>query len=356
MSRLVFRRDLPRRLPIPDGGTRPHRFLMVFDRRLAGESEVSGWLERFPLRVPVTAGEKLKSIARFPESMRRLLRLVPDATSRNTTLVGIGGGSVGDFTGFAASVLKRGVGLIHIPSTWLAAIDSAHGGKTALNVDGVKNQVGSFYPAHAVITARTLLETLSRRDTVSGLGELIKIAVIHGDGLFDSLSRSSTDGTDGAVGTVDRALMWRLLPEAVEAKMRVVERDPREQTGARRVLNLGHSLGHALEAHHGIAHGIAVGLGLRFSVDWGLRRGGIPEDEARRVLRLLDSVKEFRRTSLRGAKLTRSRLAALLARDKKAAQSGSLHFVFVRRVGRVETEPVRLQSVVSEAARQGWIG
>ena len=297
MSQRAYRRDLPIRLKVPADAGRPHRFVVVYDRRLARMPEVRDWLERFPLRYPVSAGEGLKSADRFPRHARRLLAMVPDATRANTTLVGLGGGSVGDFTGFAASVLKRGVGLIHLPTTWLAAIDSAHGGKTALNVDGVKNQLGSFYPADAVVTARSILETLSPTDTLSGLGELIKISVIAGGRLFDGLSTNLP---------VSPARMWRLLPLAVDAKLRVVDSDPMERSGARRVLNLGHSLGHVLEAHAGLAHGIAVALGLRFAIEWSVERGRLGRDEADRILELLDGEARFRMSSVRGRRLSAS--------------------------------------------------
>ena len=346
MSRLVFRRELPRRLALPVDGLRPHRFVVVYDRRFGRASRVRSWLEGFPLRYPVTAGESLKSVDRLADHLRRLLRMVPDATRRNTTLVGLGGGSVGDFVGFAASILKRGVGLIHVPTTWLAALDSAHGGKTALNVDGVKNQIGTFYPAGTVIAVRSLLASLSRADTMSGLGELVKIGVIEGGPLFEELSRPST---------VSLPLMWRVLPRAIEAKMRIVRADPEERSGKRQLLNLGHSLGHALESHYRIPHGIAVAHGLRFAVEWSVRRKRLSRHESGRILRLLDREPELDTGSLSGRRLTAARLSALLARDKKAASSGSMHFVFIRRVGRVTTEAVSLQSVVAEAKRQGWI-
>src|SRR5690606_36298588 len=107
-------------------------------------------------------GEELKQIKNFPGHIRKISKVLGEANHRGLTIIVVGGGSVGDFGGFVASVYRRGVNLIHIPSTWLAAVDSSHGGKTALNVFSVKNQIGSFYPAKEIYLLEPLLATLPR--------------------------------------------------------------------------------------------------------------------------------------------------------------------------------------------------
>ena len=143
----------------------PETHFLLFDNNLLSgneEIEIQEFIETFPHRLGVEGGETLKNLKNFPRQLDGILKEWPQPISRNHTLVVFGGGSLGDFGGFVASILKRGVNLIHIPTTWLAAMDSAHGGKNALNVAGVKNQVGTFYPAHKVFIVKEVLNALTR--------------------------------------------------------------------------------------------------------------------------------------------------------------------------------------------------
>ncbi|MCX7978645.1 MAG: hypothetical protein N2578_06535, partial [Bdellovibrionaceae bacterium] len=122
--------------------------VLIYDRHL--DSICPGFIRKFPLRYAVSGGEGLKDAARFFAHMERLAKITAKADLPRPRIIAMGGGSVGDFSGFVASVWKRGTPLVHIPSTWLAAMDSAHGGKTALNLSGIKNQIGTFYSAESV--------------------------------------------------------------------------------------------------------------------------------------------------------------------------------------------------------------
>src|SRR5438445_1275287 len=147
--------------------------LLIYDDVLPKKSaEFKKWMKQIPLRYAVQAGEGLKSIDLFPEHISKITALCEKASVRKLTIVVVGGGSVGDFGGFVASILKRGVRLVHLPSTWLAAIDSAHGGKTALNVGGAKNQIGTFYPATEVVLVKSLLLSQPPARTFEGFAEL----------------------------------------------------------------------------------------------------------------------------------------------------------------------------------------
>ncbi len=159
-AKVEFLKKLPGRERLAESiGFKPEKYLVVYDKKLAKNEVVAKWLKEFALVYPVSAGEDLKDISSFASHVKKIFKLITPFSSRGICVVSLGGGSVGDFSGFLASVLKRGVPLVHVPSTLLAAVDSAHGGKTALNVSDFKNQIGTFYPADAILIVRSLFET-----------------------------------------------------------------------------------------------------------------------------------------------------------------------------------------------------
>lgn len=238
-------------------------FVLLFAEELLEVETANKWIQQFSLKYQVQSGEKLKSIEEFPHHIANITNLLSTQSHKNLTLVVLGGGTVGDFGGFVASIYKRGIDLIHIPSTWLAAIDSAHGGKNALNVGSVKNQVGTFYPAKAVILVKELFASLSQDPVRSSLGELIKIGIVNSPSLIEFMKDTEAKPED---------YLWELLPQAIMAKMNIALQDPYEKTGLRQQLNLGHSLGHVLETLCGWPHGWAVAQGLYFSLHWSLEK------------------------------------------------------------------------------------
>ena len=166
---------------------------------------------------------------------------------------------MGDFTGFLASVYKRGVFLIHIPTTWLSAMDSAHGGKTALNVPPFKNLLGSYCFPQAVLVVKSLLFRLPEKERNAARGELMKIALIQGGSFYKKISKKRI---------FTHQDFWRFLPLAISSKLQIVKEDPYDEKGRRRVLNFGHTLAHALELRFKISHGEAVLYGIVFAVQW----------------------------------------------------------------------------------------
>lgn len=340
-TKLLFKNELPE---LPDLG---EELLLIYDEVLVKKSvQFRKWTKKFALSYSVKSGESLKSIENFPSHMEKIVRICEGASSRKFTIVAVGGGSVGDFAGFVASILKRGVGLVHVPSTWLAALDSAHGGKTALNVSSAKNQVGTFYPAQKVVLVRSLLMSQPDARVFEGFGELVKMALIAGGSFWKNLAKEKKLLPD---------LLWRYLPLAIKAKYKVVEQDPEEKSGVRHVLNLGHTLGHVLESYYDLPHGIAVNYGLDFALKWSLQLKIMTGAEYAQVMKspvmgyLLSPVRDHL-LKTNSVKLTEFR--RLLLSDKKKTQAGVLRFVFVKSPGNCSIREIHVDDVLIEICRQ----
>ncbi len=261
---------------------RPESAVVVADRSLP-----STLLEEWPEPILVDAGEDLKTMGAIEDLARRVLSR---RASRPLTIVAVGGGSVGDAVGFLASILWRGVTLWHVPTTCLAMVDSAHGGKTAVNLDEAKNQLGTFYEADRVYLVGDALAELPLARRREGLAELVKgLWLGDADGL-DQLDdprgiselaaapyQSEADGT--GVGS----RLVELIERAIGVKKDIVERDPHEERGIRTFLNLGHTVAHALELNTGISHGHAVAWGLVAASFESTRRGDLTRRQASRL-------------------------------------------------------------------------
>lgn len=251
----------------------------------------------------VAGGEGCKNLAQL-EAIYAWL--AARGVARDGTIVGIGGGAVLDVAGFAAATWQRGIGWVSVPTTLLAMIDAAVGGKTGINAAGLKNQVGAFHPAAGVMVDCGFLLPLPRSGWRDGLAEMVKAAVIGDPVLFGELEASRAElnalfgpqaGPGGeAVAGVLGALPWRdWVGRAVAIKAGVVSRDFHEQ-GPRRALNLGHTLGHALEAWGAaggaagpLTHGQAVSIGMAVVFRVAADRGLCPLTLAVRVIELLDA-------------------------------------------------------------------
>lgn len=348
-TKVEFLKKLPSEVRLAEAlGFKPEKILIVYDKRLYKTEAIRKWIKEFPISYGVDSGEGLKDIYTFSAHLKKILKLISPFSGRSLCVVGLGGGTLGDFSGFLSSVMKRGVPLVHIPSTLLAAMDSAHGGKTALNVGEFKNQVGTFYPADAVLIVKSLFEGLPELQIQSASGELAKMAVLEGGKLF---SRFNSEFK------MDLESIWELLPEVIEAKYKVVEKDPFEKTGERQILNLGHSLGHALESYYGLAHGVAVGEGLIFALKWskhqGYFRGREPED----ITSVLQERLGFlapREFAKKYKPMSRSKLAKLVVEDKKLTDTRHMNFIFLEKIGMPFRKVVSVDSLLAESQRQGW--
>jgi 3-dehydroquinate synthase len=340
-SRLYFKTELP---PPSALGTEN---LVIYDRILAKKSKAfKKWIQHFPFNYGVRSGEALKDVKSFPEHISRIIEIAKDLPSRKFSVVVVGGGSLGDFGGFVASVLKRGVPLIQIPSTWLAAIDSSHGGKTALNVGQTKNQIGTFYPAEKIILVESLLSQQPEARLFEGFGELVKIALIDGGSFWQRLSMESQ---------LSAKLFWKYLKPAINAKYKIVQKDPHEKLGSRHVLNFGHTFGHVLEVQGQLPHGVAVNYGLHFALKWSQHKKILRTKELDIILSapLMKNLLSPGRDGLLASNVRYLKdVRALLLKDKKKTKSQSLRFVFLKKPGHCVIHEVLVDDILIELVRQ----
>lgn len=234
--------------------------------------------------IEVPDGEKYKSLSTAKYLYDELLKR---KANRTTTLIALGGGVIGDLTGFVAATYMRGLPLVHIPTTLLAQVDSSIGGKVAVDHPLAKNIIGSFYQPKAVYTDPEVLQTLSDKDIKNGIIEAIKIAVIKSPVFFGWLEKNIKQ-----LLKKDNTLLYEVVKEAASLKADIVLKDPRE-SGLRKVLNFGHSIGHALEAGAGyqdLNHGEAVALGMLIETKIACNRGMCSEEFEKKIKRILSTL------------------------------------------------------------------
>ena len=255
-------------------------------------------------------------------------QLVYAGADRRATLVAVGGGVVGDVVGFAAATYLRGVRLVHIPTTLVAQVDSAIGGKTGVNLPEGKNLVGAFYPPKVVIADPALLSTLPHREYRSGLYEVVKYGAIADRELFAFLERRMS-----AVLRRDPASLGWIIQRSIAIKARVVSVDERE-AGLRQILNFGHTLGHALETatdYRVFLHGEAIAWGMIAASMMALSMNRLPLMDAFRIVRLVASVGPLPKLP----PIPSAKLRSILAGDKKS-RGGRVLWVFPRKIGKTE--------------------
>lgn len=294
------------------------------DRVATGLREAG--VQSHPLTVP--SGEASKCLA---EAGRLWDAFAELAVDRRTHVVAVGGGVVGDLAGFVAATFARGLPVWHVPTTLVAQVDSAIGGKTGINLVGGKNLVGVFWQPMGVLADTDTLATLPRREFVSGLAEVVKYGMILDPEFFDWLE-------EHAGLLVDRAplALGQAVTRSAALKALVVERDERETSGLRAALNYGHTFAHAYETVAGygtLLHGEAVAIGMARAARLAARLGRISDDVVVRQDRLLAamSLPVAPPDSLREA----GPLLAVMARDKKSV-GGQLRFVLPSRIGDVQ--------------------
>lgn len=321
--------------------------LLVYDSRLLSIASLANWISQFENGCAVTAGETLKSLESLGKTLPVFLSLIKGVSRQDVVIVSLGGGSIGDFCGFVASVLKRGVRLVHIPTTWLAAADSSHGGKTALNVGNVKNQIGTFYPAEKIVIARDVLSQQGPEHLASALGEILKMDLIANPKRLAKYAKKP----------IDNKFLWDSLKATIKSKYAFVKKDPFEEKGIRHILNFGHTLGHAFELSSSMAHGLAVFFGMKFALDLSHHQGYLDAKEYKNLSHLFDQVSRqlakaggFHRPTV----LRPSQLRDYLVQDKKAVDGDKIRFVFLKKPGQPIVKSVSVDDVVIEAVRQGY--
>ena len=278
--------------------------------------------------IEVPDGEKYKSLSTAKYLYDELLK---KKAERTTTLIALGGGVIGDLTGFVAATYMRGLPLVHIPTTLLAQIDSSIGGKVAVDHPLAKNITGSFYQPKAVYTDPGVLQTLSDKDIKNGITEAIKIAVIKSPAFFKWLEKNIDQ-----LLKKHRDLLCELVKEAVSLKVDIVLKDPWER-GLRKVLNFGHSIGHALEVEAGyqdLSHGEAVALGMLIETKIARNRGMCSEEFEGKIREILSFLRK-QESIFKYIKNTEyNQFWETLTLDKKNYQ-GKITFILPEALGKV---------------------
>ena len=291
----------------------------------------------------VPAGEATKDFGHLSSLTERLLTA---KVERRTTLIALGGGVVGDLTGFAAAITLRGLDFVQIPTTLLAQVDSSVGGKTGINTAQGKNLVGAFHQPRLVLADSGVLDSLPRREMLAGYAEIVKVALIDEPDFFTWL-----EGHGHAVVEGEPEPLRQAVVRACAAKVRVVAADERE-AGRRALLNLGHTFGHALEAEVGyggdLLHGEAVAIGMVLAFELSARLGLCPTADAARIRRHLAAVGlPTGLESLAGRSWSASALIEHMSRDKKVRE-GRIAFVLARGIGQAFlSEEVPLDEVAA---------
>jgi len=318
--------------------------LATLERSLAAEGRLAG-------SIVLPAGEATKSFKELGPLCERLLAL---GLERGDLVVAFGGGVIGDLAGFAASILRRGVRFVQVPTTLLAQVDSSVGGKTGINTAQGKNLIGTFHQPSLVLGDTDVLSTLPPRELRAGYAEVAKYGLIGDAGFFTWL-----EGNWRAIFGNDVTAMTHAIETSVKAKADIVARDERE-AGDRALLNLGHTFGHALEAWAGYSdrllhgEGVAIGMCLAFRLSEEL--GLAPEGTADRVERHLAGVGLLTRIrDVPGEAADPDRLIELMAQDKKV-RHGRMTFIMARGIGQAfvtqDIVPERVRDfLVDEVAR-----
>ena len=271
----------------------------------------------------MSPGEINKTLKSFSLIIDKALEA---GANRNATFIALGGGIVGDITGFAAACYQRGVRFLQVPTTLLAQVDSSVGGKTGINHALGKNMIGAFYQPEAVLADVASLDTLSDREFVAGLAEVIKYGLIIDRQFYQWL----TDNIELLLARESSALTWAIR-RSCELKAYIVSQDERE-IGLRAILNLGHTFGHAIEKSLGYGyflHGEAVAVGLFLSISLSSQRGWIEQSQVELLSDLLDKIGLPKKLP---ASIVPEDFMQVMTLDKKSTDDG-LRFILLRDIG-----------------------
>lgn len=274
----------------------------------------------------VPAGEPSKSIDVAADLWQRMLEV---ETDRNSAVVAVGGGVIGDLAGFVAATFARGLNFYQVPTTLLAQVDSSVGGKVGINLPGAKNMVGAFWQPRGVLADTAVLATLPEREYRAGLAEVVKYGVILDAEFFEYLEDHVAE-----LNARDDVSLRHVVLRSCRLKADVVEADEREETGHRAVLNYGHTFCHALEAVTGyeqLLHGEAVSIGMLCASRLAERLGRITSEDTQRQRDLLEAL----RLPVQMPHVDIDEMLAAMRHDKKVA-AGKLRFVLPSRIGHVE--------------------
>jgi 3-dehydroquinate synthase len=292
-----------------------------------------------PILITIRAGEKSKTLEQAGAICDRMIAAGLD---RQSFVVGLGGGMIGDISGFVAAIYHRGIPHVQIPTTLLAMVDSSIGGKTGVDTGDGKNLIGAFHQPSLVIDDLDVLKTLPRRQFNQGFAEIIKHAIIADAKMFRML-RSWKAGPAPA--------LQRLIKRNIQIKSRIVTKDERDRTGQRALLNFGHTVGHAIERagnYRKFLHGEAVSLGIVAACAISMKRAGLAADQCDAIVDLL---RGFGLPTRLPSNFPRKKIFDAIKFDKKF-EGGKVRFVVTPRIGTARiTNDVTLDDI-REAVKQ----
>ncbi len=289
--------------------------------------------------ITVEAGDTNKNIEQVTAIW---MRLCNEGASRNSLLLNVGGGMITDMGGFVAATFKRGIHSVNVPTTLMASVDAAVGGKTGINFNGLKNEIGSFYPPLCVLIDSSFLKTLDRDNLLSGYAEMVKHALISNMETYHAILSFDLD-------RVDYTLLNQMVAQSVAVKERIVEEDPKEM-GIRKALNLGHTVGHAYESlsfrkGRPVLHGHAVAAGLVSELYLSYKKCGFPMEILSQVVYYL---KKYYPPFFFNCDDYEA-LYELMTHDKKN-EGGIINFTLLSQVGEVQIN----QSVTKEKVLESF--
>lgn len=294
--------------------------------------------------VLLAQGEENKNLTEWQKIFTALLQKKHE---RSTTLIALGGGMVGDMTGFAAACYQRGVNYIQVPTSLVAQVDSAIGAKTAINHPLGKNMLGVFYPPQSVFVDLDTLHTLPEREFIAGLAEVIKYALIADQEFFNWLETNMA-----LVLRKDYSALLHVVTTCIHLKKNLVAHDEQDQ-GVRQLLNFGHTFGHALEAathYQSWLHGEAVAMGMSIAAHVSVAQGWLSTADLNRIHQLLHAAGLL---MPRSTLPTAAELLTWMRRDKKVAQ-GQMTLILLKGIGHAEKTSIANEEAIREMY-VGWI-
>lgn len=302
----------------------PQRAFIIIDKKVALryggfiKKVITSFANKFYL-LSLHSSERIKS---FKTVTKIFTRLFEEKYARDTLVIAIGGGTIGDVAGFAASIYMRGVPLVHVPTTLLSVVDSSVGGKNAINFKEVKNLAGTFYQPSLVVSDTRFFESLHRKELISGIGEVIKYSYLT-DGKFYSDLLSNFD----LLLNKDPDYLRKVVYECIKIKSAVVSKDEKEIYGIRKILNFGHTFAHAFESHssYRLSHGQAVIAGIISALFLSFKKGLINKNQLDYMISLPVKFKSF----IHLKKIDANEIIRLMTYDKKSV-TDKTNFVLIK--------------------------
>ena len=280
--------------------------------------------------IQIPPGEQAKSLGRTTLLYQELIRL---GINRSDMLVAVGGGVVCDLGGFVATTFQRGIGLGLVPTTLLAQVDAAIGGKNGVNLGEYKNMAGTFRQPSFVLIDPSFLKTLPEEEIVSGMAEVVKYGLISDPEILDLI-----EGKHPQEITGDTELLNDLIDRSVQVKVAIVSQDEKDQ-GLRRILNFGHTYGHGIERLYELSHGKAVAYGMMVALDFSIQLGLAEDTLRKRIFTLLQKLE-----LLPDIKPDHTRVMELISHDKKR-KGEVIPFVLVKNAGVTEIRPLSPEKI-----------